>query len=49
MTTTFYICAGIGVIILCAVSYALGHRDGRIDGWNDGYEFRERECKGRCA
>lgn len=45
--TTFYICAGIGVITICAVSYALGHRDGRIDG----YAEHEDLCRrgGRCA
>ena len=49
MTAMFYIAASVGVIVLCAVSYALGHRNGRIDGWNDGYEYRARECNGMCA
>lgn len=45
MTTLFYIIAGISVIVLCAVCYALGHRDGKIDGYAEHEDF----CRRRCA
>lgn len=45
MTATFYIAASVCVIVLCAVSYALGHRDGKADGYAEHDEF----CRRRCA
>lgn len=49
MTTTFYICAGIGVIVMCCVCYALGWCEGRKQGELDGMEAAAAECRRRCA
>lgn len=45
MTATFYIAAALGWIVTCAVSYALGHRDGKADGYAEHEDF----CRRRCA
>ena len=49
MTTTFYIIAVIGVLVLCGASYALGWANGRATGRLDGYDEAAAECRGRCA
>ena len=45
MTTTFYICAAVGWVVTLAVACALGHRDGRIDGFAEHEDY----CRRRCA
>lgn len=47
--TAYYICAGIGAIIACAVCYSLGWCEGRKQGQLDGYEGAAGECRRRCA
>lgn len=43
--TTFYIVAGIGWLVTCAFSYALGHREGVDDGRREYADY----CRRRCA
>ena len=49
MTTTFYIIAVIGVLVLMGAAYILGWANGRASGRLDGYDEAAGECRRRCA